>query len=43
MKQAFILSCTMIAVHNRDQPEIYGNPLIEHTITGLMVHLEKLT
>ena len=31
----------MIVVHNRDQPEIYDNPLIEHTVMGLMVHLGK--
>ena len=26
----------MIVVHDRDQSEIYENPLIECTITGLM-------
>ena len=30
------ISWTTIVVHNRDRPEIYENPLIEHTITGLI-------
>ena len=33
----------MIMVHNRDQREIYENPLIKCTITGLMAHIEKPT
>ena len=33
----------MIVVHNRDQPKIYENSLIERMITGLMGHLEKRT
>ena len=32
-----------IVVHNRNRLEIYENPLIEHTITGLMGHIEKQT
>ena len=39
----FIISWTTIVVHNRDRPEIYKNPLIERTITGLMGHIEKRT
>ena len=31
----------MILVLNRDQPEVYENPLIERMITDLMEHLEK--
>ena len=30
----------MLVVHNRDQPEIYENPLIERMITGLMGHFK---
>ena len=30
-------------IQNRDQPEIYENPLIEHTIIGVMGHIEKQT
>ena len=30
-----------MVVHNRDQSEIYENLLIECTIAGLMVHIEK--
>ena len=37
------VSWTTIVVHNRDQLEIYENPLIERTIMGLMVHIEKQT
>ena len=33
----------MIVVHNRDQPEIYENPLIECTIMGIIRHIEKRT
>ena len=39
----FLSSWTTIVVHNRDQLEIYENPLIERTITGLMGHIEKQT
>ena len=38
-----ILSRTTIVVHNRDQPEIYENPLIERMIMDLMGHIEKQT
>ena len=32
-----------IVVHYADSPEIYENPLIEKTITGLLGHFEKPT
>ena len=42
--QLIILSrCYHDVVHNRDEPEIYENPLIERTIMGLLVCLEKST